>query len=147
MGDPEPDTMVLRILKEAGQEALFQGQAAGMTAKEVWERLVKEMRGQGRPAPSSKTVRRWITRWFNEGLVVEGKPRVEPSAKRPSKTFTTLETGTKTKTAKTLNEFSLSRAGANLECPLSLVPSDPLQGEGSHKGQWTDEDWSYPDNW
>ena len=153
-GDPEPDTMVLRILKEEGQEALFKGQAGGITADAIWERLVGEMNGQGRKAPSSRTVRRWIDRWVDQGLVKEGKRRLEPGAKKHSKTFTTVERGKapddesddetgeesgdcswSTATLRTLNELSLSRAGGELKCQLSLNPSDPLQERGSQKCQ------------
>lgn len=114
-GDPEPNTMALRIVKDR----VFQARSEGgdgedrVTAKEVWERLVEEMTGQGRQAPSSKTVKRWLDRWVTNGVLKEGKKVKVEGVKAPVQTYTLPPTP--------------SRALPPVPCLLSIVPSNPLQ--------------------
>lgn len=88
-GDPEPNTMALRIVKDrvnAARSEAGDGEDR-MSAREVWERLVEEMAGQGRKGPSLRTVQRWLERWVTNGVLVEGKPRIEVGSKKPSTTY------------------------------------------------------------
>jgi hypothetical protein len=115
-GDPEPHTMALRIVKDRVMEARFEEDSAKpdrMTAKEVWERLVEEMNGQARRAPSSKTVKRWLDRWVDDGVLVVGKKRVVEGADKPVQTYTLPP--------------SRARALSMNECPLVLAHRKPLQ--------------------
>lgn len=107
--------MALRIVKERVQEARGEGAEGSdrVTAKEVWERLVEEMGGQGRRAPSQKTVKRWLDRWVSNGVLVEGKPVKVEGQRKPVPSYTLPPT--------------LSRALPFQKCLLSVHPSDPLQ--------------------
>jgi hypothetical protein len=114
-GDPEPNTMALRIVKEhvlkaRGEDGTGEDR---ITAKEVWEQLLGEISGQGRQAPSSKTVKRWLDRWITNGVLVEGKKVKVAGVKAPVQTYTLPTTS--------------SRALPAVECLLSIVPSKPLQ--------------------
>jgi hypothetical protein len=114
-GAPEPHTMALRIVKDRVREACEEGSDLRdrMTAKEVWERLVEEMNGQVRKSPSSKTVKRWLDRWVEDGVMVEGaKVKVE-GVKAPVSTYTLPP--------------SCARALRKRECLLSVVPRERLQ--------------------
>ena len=115
-GDPEPNTMALRVVKDRVKQARADGGDGKdwMTAKEVWTQLVEEMGGQGRQAPSSKTVKRWLDRWVSNGVLVEGKKVKVDGAKAPVQTYTLPITTT-------------SRALSSFSCLLSIVPSNPLQ--------------------
>lgn len=115
-GDPEPNTMALRIVKDRVKEARAEGGDGNdrMTAKEVWERLVEEMGGQGRQAPSSKTVKRWLDRWVTNGVLVEGKKRILPGSDKPVTSYSLPPTPS-------------SRALPSLTCPLVSAPRNPLQ--------------------
>ena len=107
--------MALRIVKDRVKEACEEGSTLKdrMTAKEVWERLVEEMNGQVRKAPSVKTVRRWLDRWVEDGVLVEGaKVKVE-GVKVPVQTYT-------------LPPFCTRALRVEI-CPLSLVPRERLQ--------------------
>lgn len=114
-GDPEPNTMALRIVKDRVLKARSEDGDGNdrMTAKEVWERLVGEMGGQGRQAPSSKTVKRWLDRWVNNGVLKEGKKRILPGSDKPVTSYTLPPTP--------------SRALPSLTCPLVAAPRNPLQ--------------------
>jgi len=114
-GDPEPHTMALRIVKERVVAARREGGDGldRMTAKEVWERLVEEMTGQARRAPSSKTVKRWLDRWVDDGVMVLGKKRVVEGADKPVQTYTL--------------PLSRARALPMDECPLVIAHRKPLQ--------------------
>lgn len=114
-GDPEPNTMALRIVKDRVLKARSEDGDGNdrMTAKEVWERLVAEMGGQGRQAPSGKTVKRWLDRWVTNGVLVEGKKLRVDGVKAPVQTYTLPPTP--------------SRALPSFSCPLSIVPRDRLQ--------------------
>jgi hypothetical protein len=70
-GDEDPYTLVLGLIKEA---------EGPLTAEEVWTALGERLYGQNRQAPSLKTVRRWLGRWENEGLL-EGWKRHNPGSK------------------------------------------------------------------
>jgi hypothetical protein len=113
-GDPEPNTMALRIVKDRVLEARAEGGEARdrMTAKEVWERLVEEMTGQARQAPSSKTVKRWLDRWVTNGVLREGKPVVIEGQRKPVPSYTLPPTS--------------SRALSIPTGLLSVIPRDRL---------------------
>lgn len=114
-GDPEPNTMALRIVKDRVKQARAEGGDGNdrVTAKEVWERLVEEMGGQGRQAPSSKTVKRWLDRWISNGVLVEGRKKVLPGSDKPVTSYTLPTTS--------------SRALPSFPCPLVIPPRNPLQ--------------------
>ena len=116
-GDPEPNTMALRIVKERVLKARGEDGTGEdrITAKEVWEQLLGEISGQGRQAPSSKTVKRWLDRWVTNGVLVEGKKRIVSSSDKPVITYTLPS--------------SSSRALPIKECPLVIAPRNPLQGQ------------------
>jgi hypothetical protein len=101
-----------RVLKARGEDGDGNDR---VTAKEVWEQLVGEITGQGRKAPSSKTVRRWLDRWISNGVLVEGKKRIVAGYKASVTSYTLPTTP------------SSSRALPAKACPLIIVPSKPLQ--------------------
>jgi hypothetical protein len=107
------------VLKARGEEGA--GLADRMSAKEVWERLVGEMNGQARRAPSSKTVKRWLDRWVDDGVLVNGKPLPVEGQRKPAPSYTLPP--------------SRARALPITTCLLSVVPSNPLQHNESMKGQ------------
>ena len=127
-GDPEPHTMALRIVKDRVKEARG---ATGdgndrLTAKEVWAQLIEEMGGQGRKAPSSKTVRRWLDRWVTNGVLVEGKKVRVAGVNGPVQTYTLPPTP--------------SRALSIPAGLLSFVPRERLQEqEGTRDTHGTPE--------
>lgn len=89
-GDPEPHTTALRIVRDHVQRAR-DGSGDGpdrMTAKEVWERLGEEMAGQARQAPHLRTVKRWLERWVEGGVLVDGKMRIVLGSDRPVPSYT-----------------------------------------------------------
>lgn len=114
-GAPEPHTMALRIVKDRAKEACEEGSDLRdrMTAKEVWERLVEEMNGQVRKSPSSKTVKRWLDRWVEDGVLVGGKPVIVPGSDKPVASYTLPP--------------SCARALRIRNCPLVGAPRNPLQ--------------------
>lgn len=114
-GAPEPHTMALRIVKDRVKEACEEGSDLRdrMTAKEVWERLVEEMNGQVRKSPSSKTVKRWLDRWVEDGVLVEGAKVKVDGVKAPVPSYTLPP--------------SCARALRKRECLLSVVPRERLQ--------------------
>jgi hypothetical protein len=120
-GDPEPNTMALRIVKDRVLKARGEDGDGNdrVTAKEVWERLVGEMGGQGRQAPSGKTVKRWLDRWVTNGVLVEGRKIKVAGSDKPVPSYTLPPTP--------------SRALPSFECLLSVRPSDPLQEQEKAK--------------
>jgi hypothetical protein len=115
-GDPEPHTMALRIVKDQVLKARGEDGDAlvdRLTAKEVWESLVEEMGGQGRRAPASRTVKRWLDRWVDDGVLVLGKKTVVDGADKPVQTYTLPP--------------SRARALPTTRGLLSIRPSNPLQ--------------------
>lgn len=116
-GDPEPKTMILRIVKD---HALAQRQGGlegpGMTVKEVWEQLVGEMGGQGRKACSQRTTRRQLDRWVQQGMLVLGEEVEVKGSNKPAETYTLPPTP--------------ARAGRFGGVICSVTPSDPLQQNG-----------------
>ena len=71
------------------------------------------MSGQGRQAPSSRTVRRWLDRWVTSGVLVEGRKVILPGSDKPVLSYTLPTTS--------------SRALPSLTCPLATAPRKPLQ--------------------
>lgn len=123
LGDPEPNTMILRIVKDHALAQRQEGQEGpGMTAKEVWEQLVGEMGGQGRKACSQKTTKRWLERWVQQGMLVLGEKVRVKEVKQPVPTYT----------------LPLSRDAIFGGCPLMVAPSKPLQEKGSEGDRSTD---------
>jgi len=121
-GPAEPHTMALRIVKDRVREAAEEGSTLKdrMTAKEVWERLVEEMNGQVRKPPSSKTVKRWLDRWVEDGVLVMGKPLSVEGQRKPVPSYTLPP--------------SRARALRNHNRLFSVHPRDRLQENGSLKG-------------
>lgn len=111
LGDAEPHTMALRLVKDHVFQARGAGESDRITAKEVWEQLVGEMTGQARRAPSSQTVRRWLDRWVSNGVLVEGKKRIVEGSDKPVRSYTLP---------------SSSRALSMEECLLHHSPREPL---------------------
>jgi hypothetical protein len=109
-GDPEPSTIALRIVRD---RARGDGpvEERRITCQEVWEQLVEEVTGQGKEAPSKKSVRRWLDRWVEDGVLVPGG--IVITGKSRTRTYTTPPP---------------SRVGRSLECPLSLDASNPNGG-------------------
>ncbi len=121
-GAAEPHTMALRIVRDRVREACEEGATVKdrMSAKEVWERLVEELNGQLRKAPSSKTVRRWLDRWVDDGVLALGKKLIVEGAKKPVTSYTLPP--------------SCARALRNKNRFLSVIPRERLQQQGSVKG-------------
>jgi len=88
-GDPNPMTTALRIVRDAQEAAEGPGGDGDgcMTAKEVWEALVGVRTGLGLKPPSSRTVKRWLERWVEDGMLVRGKNKVVPGIKQPVPTY------------------------------------------------------------
>jgi hypothetical protein len=59
-----------------------------MSAKEVWERLVEEMNAQLRKPPSSRTVKCWLDRWVEDGVLALGKKLVVEGSDKPVVSYT-----------------------------------------------------------
>jgi hypothetical protein len=86
-----------------------------MTCREVWEQLVEEVTGQGREAPSKKSVHRWLKRWVEDGVLVLGGVLMEGPRKNvriPSYLTPPIPP---------------SRVGCEKECHLSFVGSNPSE--------------------
>ncbi|MCP9896889.1 AAA family ATPase, partial [Vulcanococcus limneticus Candia 3B3] len=122
-GDPEPMTMALRIVRDRAR-----GEGAPeerrMTAPEVWEQLVEERAGLGLESPSKKSVRRWLDRWVEDGVLVLGG--IVMVGKARTRTYTTPSTP--------------PRVGWSLECPLSLVAPDPSDSQELTRDTTTDNE-------
>jgi hypothetical protein len=123
-GDPEPHTMALRIVKDhvlkaRGEDGV--GLKDRLTAKTVWECLFEEMGGQGRRAPSSRTVKRWLDRWVDDGVLVNGKALSVEGQNKPAPSYTLPP--------------SRARALPATKGLLSVRPSNPLQENESQNGQ------------
>ena len=127
-GAPEPHTMALRIVKDRVKEASEEGSKLKdrMTAKEVWERLVEELNGQVRRPPSSKTVKRWLDRWVEDGVLIAGKPLSVEGQRKPVPSYTLPP--------------SRARALPSFGCLLSVDPRDRLQENGSLNGHDEDQE-------
>jgi len=113
-GDPDPNTTCLKVVKEhvLGERGRTGGDDR-MTAQEVWECVSELVTGQGRKAPSSKTVKRWLDRWVESGLLVPGRKKRVEGVKQMVVTYTLPPTS--------------SRAYTHLERPLSVDPPKALQ--------------------
>lgn len=121
-GAPEPHTMALRIIKDRVREACEEGSDLKdrMTAKEVWERLVEEMNGQLRLPPSSKTVKRWLDRWVEDGVLSYGKPLPVEGQRKPAPSYTLPP--------------SCTRALRKQNRLVSVLPRERLQENGFLEG-------------
>jgi len=111
-GDPDPNTTCLKLVKD---HVLGERQAGGddrVTAQEIWEELGELVTGQGRKIPSSKTVKRWLDRWVQTGLLVAGKKKRVEGVKQLVPTYTLPP---------------LPRVGTKTKCLLFFDPSKPLQ--------------------
>ncbi|NCW67361.1 MAG: hypothetical protein EBV86_02165 [Marivivens sp.] len=122
-GDPEPITMVLDIVVK-GCEALEGQEEAldGMTTKQVWIELGKQLHGlAGSRAqiPSERSVKRWLMRWVEDGLLKQGLAPSRSGGGRPALLF-------RPSRACALRSKSVS---------VTKTPSDPLQDKGSTFGQ------------
>lgn len=114
--------MALRIVKDRVKEASEEGSTLKdrMTAKEVWERLVEEMNGQLRLPPSAKTVKRWLDRWVEDGVLSHGKPLPVEGQRKPAPSYTLPP--------------SCARALRMRNRLVSVLPRERLQENGSLEG-------------
>lgn len=118
-GSPTPNTMALRIVRDACEG--LGAASGGITASTVHELLEEELAGQGRAVeiPVRRSVRRWLDRWVEDGvLALGGKVTVEGSAK-PVNCYSTP------------SHARMRVRGATSGCHLSLATSDPLVRQGS----------------
>jgi hypothetical protein len=122
-GAPEPHTMALRNVRDRVKEACEEGATVKdrMSAKEVWERLVEEMNGQLRKPPSSRTVKRWLDRWVEDGVLALGKKVTVEGADKPVVSYTLPP--------------SCARALRKEVVSFALAPRKPLQEQGNSNGQ------------
>ncbi len=88
LGDPDPSTIALRIVRDRSRGDAPQEQRQ-MTCQEVWEQLVEEVTGQGRGAPAKRSVKRWLNRWVEDGVLVLGGLVPEGSKNRRTPTYLT----------------------------------------------------------
>lgn len=85
-GDPEPDSICLRILRDTAVENDFMDCA--LTAEEVHTELKYILNGIGKKVPVIQSVRRWLRRYLNQGLVVLGGTKAQGAKNKRTKTFT-----------------------------------------------------------
>nr|WP_259735889.1 bifunctional DNA primase/polymerase [Synechococcus sp. CS-1329] len=117
-GDPEPSTIALRIVRDRARGTTTLEERR-MTAAEVWEPLVEEVTGQGREAPSKKSVHRWLTRWVEDGVLVLGGNVPAGPKQKPAKSYAI--------------PLEPPRAGGEKRCPLSLYGAEPLRQHDLYK--------------
>ena len=86
-----------------------------MTCQAVWEQLVEEVTGQGREAPSRRSVKRGLNRWVEDGVLVLGGVVMDGVKK-----------GTRTSTYLT-PPIPPSRVGCEKERDLQIVGSNPSE--------------------
>lgn len=128
LGDPDPFTLVLGIVKDAAKAQEAEGRPrVGVTALEVWAELTEELQGlQGSKAqvPAVKTVRRWLDRWVADGMVETDKGCSTEKGGRPPVIY---------------RPRGGSCARARALCPIgvsqSQTPGNPFQGKGFSSGQ------------
>jgi hypothetical protein len=92
-GDEDPYTLVLGLIKEA---------EGPLTAEAVWTGLGERMYGQARKSPSRDTIRRWLLRWLNEGML-ESRRRPPQGEKggRPEVVYSLSSVGEETTATET----------------------------------------------
>ena len=86
-----------------------------MTCQAVWEQLLEEVTGQGREAPSKRSVNRWLKLWVEDGVLVLGGVVMDGVKK-----------GTRTSTYLT-PPIPPSRVGCEKGGDLSIVGSNPSE--------------------
>ena len=106
-GDPDPTTTVLRLIKDDDNDG-----GDGLDAKTVWELLVEEQNKRGVKSPAARSVKRWLDRGVNRGMLVAQKRKKEGS-KQPVAFYG-------------LPNTPHTRAGGVNGSPLSNVPSTPF---------------------
>lgn len=113
-GDVDLETTTLSILKAS---------ETPLSATQVFEELVVRCNGLVMDAPSSKTVRRWLNRWVERGLVTSTKGENPQKAKSKKVDLYSVTT-------------SLTHARARALYGVSDVPlsQNPSQGQGSRTG-------------
>jgi hypothetical protein len=82
-GDPDPFTMVLKVLKDKTEDP----EDEPMTKKEVYEEVKSMCTGLGVKVPYHRTVERWVDRWVAKKLVKEDGKRVTGEKGRPAPTY------------------------------------------------------------
>ncbi|MCP9928590.1 bifunctional DNA primase/polymerase [Cyanobium sp. CH-040] len=82
-GDPDPYTMVLKVLKDRTEDP----ENDPMTVAEIYDEIKSMCIGLGLKVPSDRSVRNWVGRWVKKGLVKEGKKRVSGEKGRPAPTY------------------------------------------------------------
>lgn len=125
MGDPEPDSICLRILKDKAIELDYAD--CCMTAEEVHTQLKYIVNGLGKKVPDIRSVRRWLKRYVNQGLVVLGGHRLTGERKNKRTSVFSIPTPP-------------SRAGCEENGPLSVVPSKSFQRSRSTTDTTTDKE-------
>jgi hypothetical protein len=113
-GDPDPSTTCLKLVKQHVLGARECGGDDRITAQEVWEGVCGLVTGQGRRPPSSRTIKRWLERWVEAGLLVPGKRKRVEGVKQLVSTYT-------------LPTTAAPRVGIKKLCPSFVVPPKPLQ--------------------
>ncbi len=76
-GDEDPFTVLLDIVKQASKDQRAAGNAiqVGVTAEEAWLALggrLRGMQGDRVKVPGALTVKRWLKRWVENGMLEEG---------------------------------------------------------------------------
>lgn len=82
-GDPDPFTMVLKILKDKTEDP----EDDAMTKHEIYEELRSQLIGLGVKVPTSRSAERWVDRWVSKKLVKEDGKRVSHKKGRPAPTY------------------------------------------------------------
>ncbi len=92
-GDEDAFTLVLGLIKEA---------EGPMIAEEVWTALGERLFGQNRKTPGQRTVRRWLDRWKNEGMLdTRRRPSQGGKGGRPDTVYSLSSAGEETISAET----------------------------------------------
>ena len=76
-GDEDPFTVLLDIVKQASKDQRAAGKViqVGLTAEEAWHELggrLRGMQGDRVKVPGVKTVKRWLKRWVDNGMLEQG---------------------------------------------------------------------------
>lgn len=81
--------MALRMMRDRVKEACEEDATVRdrLTAKDR-ERLVEEMNGQLRKPPSSRTVKCWLDRWVEDGVLALEKKLVVEGSDKPVVSYT-----------------------------------------------------------
>lgn len=121
-GDPDPNTLVLDIVKKVCAQQSEEGaEVIGLLREQVWEELTGRMTGLARKPPSKKTVSRWLDRWVEDGLMtrVTGHGLGGQAKKRGGR-------------PPALYRILPSRVGALFDVSFTETPSEPSDTNETH---------------